>query len=245
MGRMELKERTSVFTFGGKEVGKISCFVLDPATQEVTHIVVQKGWLFSEDKVVPFEMVHSATEDKVLLSESIESFDKLPPFEETHYIRMREVDVSRGGNARQGVEQHSRAEEKYREETVEADVSRGGNPRYEGMAAYYWYPPHGYVGYPVGFYGWPPIETTRNIPEHTIPLKEGTDVISSDGEHVGDIERLFVATESNRTTHLVISQGMFFKERRLIPAHWIKSVEDKVELTVSSKQLEELPPYEP
>jgi uncharacterized protein YrrD len=98
----------------------------------------------------------------------------------------------------------------------------------------------------VGFYGWPPIETTRNIPGHTIPLKEGTDVISSDGEHVGDIDRLFVASDSNTATHFVISQGMFFKERKLIPTHWINSVEeDKVKLAVSSKQLEELPAYEP
>jgi uncharacterized protein YrrD len=245
MGRMELKEGTVVFTSGGKEVGRINRFILDPATHEVTHIVVQKGWLFSEDKVVPFEMVRSATDDKVLLSENIDSFDQLPPFEETHYIRAREADVSRGGNPRYGIQEPSHSEATHSDETVEADVSRGGSPRSRDMPAYYWYPPLGYVGYPVGFYGWPPIETTRNIPGHTIPLKEGTDVISSDGEHVGDIDRLFVASDSNTATHFVISQGMFFKERKLIPNHWIKGVEEhKVKLAVSSKQLEELPAYE-
>jgi hypothetical protein len=122
---------------------------------------------------------------------------------------------------------------------VEADVSRGGAPRYGAVPSYSWYRPRDYVGYPL-------MELTRNIPAHTIPLKEGTDVISSDGEHVGDIDRLFVASDSNTATHFVISQGMFFKERKLIPTHWIKSVEeDKVKLAVSSKQLEELPAYEP
>jgi uncharacterized protein YrrD len=239
MLKVELKEGTSVFTSGGEEVGKINRFVLDPATNEVTHIVVQKGWLFAEDKVVPFEMVSSATEDRVVLNENIENFDELPPFEESHYIRTRDADLSPD-------ERSSSLEEVRRGSSVEGDISRAGSPRYSYAPAYYWYPPHGYVGYPVGFYGWPPMETIRNIPQDTIPLREGTDVMSSDGKHVGDVERLFVETDSNRATHFAISQGVFFKDHKLIPAHWIKSVgEDKVHLAVSSELLESLPAYEP
>jgi hypothetical protein len=89
------------------------------------------------------------------------------------------------------------------------------------------------------------METVRNIPEDTIPLKEGTDVMSSDGKHVGDVERLFVTTDSNKATHFVISQGLF-GDRKLVPAHWVKSVgEDKVHLAVNSELLESLPAYEP
>lgn len=229
MFKVELKEGTSVFTFGGEEVGKINRIILDPATNEVTHIVVQKGWLFAEDKVVPFEMVSTATEDKVVLNEDIENFDELPPFEESHYIRTPEADPGAIG----------------RDEVVEADVSRGGSRRYPIAPGYYWYPPRGYLGYPVGYYGWPPMATVRNIPEDTIPLKEGTDVMSSDGEHIGDVERLFVDTDTNKATHFVISQGVFFPDRKLVPAHWVKSVaEDRVHLSVSAKVLENLPSYE-
>jgi uncharacterized protein YrrD len=246
MLKMELKEGTSVFTSGGKEVGKVNRFILDPATNEVTHIVVQKGWLFSEDKVVPFNMVDSATDDKVVLNENMESFDELPAFEEAHYVRAREADVSRGGNPRYRTGergQPSPLDESDRDETVEADVSRGGGPR-TSYPAYYWYPPHGYIGYPVGFYGWPPMETIRNIPGDTIPIREGTDVMSADGEHVGDIERLFVESDSNKATHFVISQGLF-KDRKLVPAHWVRTVEeDKVQLVVSSGLLEDLPAYQ-
>lgn len=39
-------------------------------------------------------MVNSATEDKVVLSENIDGFDQLTPFEEAHYIRAHEADVS-------------------------------------------------------------------------------------------------------------------------------------------------------
>lgn len=213
---LELKEGTSVFTSGGEEVGKINRFVLDPETNEVTHIVVQKGWLFAEDKVVPIEWVSTATEDRVTLNEDADDFDQLPPFEETHFIRVAE------------------------------DANRPSDyPTYRYAPAYYWYPPSGYIGYPVGYYGWPPVETQQNIPGNTIPLQEGANVMSSDDEHVGDVERLFVDRASNSVTHFLVSEGLLFKEKKLVPAHWVRTVEeDKVHLNVSSKMLERLPVYE-
>ena len=97
----------------------------------------------------------------------------------------------------------------------------------------------------MGYYGWPFAEKTRNIPQGTVPLKEGTDVISSDDKHVGDVERVFVDPDLNRATHLIISQGLLFKDRKLVPAHWVRSAEDdKVHLSVSSEMLEDLPAYE-
>lgn len=245
MLKLELREGAGVFTPRDEQVGKVSGFVLDPVTNEVTHLVVQKGWFFAEDRVLPFDMVNSATEDRVVLNENVENFDELPAFEETHFIRTRDADVSRGGNPRYNVGQPTPFEDTDRDETLEADVSRGGSPRSTYAPAYYWYPPHGYVGYPVGYYGWPPMETVRNIPEGTISLKEGTDVMSSDDKHVGDVERLFVNPESNKATHFVISQGVFFKDRKLVPAHWVTSAdEDSVKLSVTAELLEQLPSYE-
>jgi len=217
---LELKEGTSVFTASGEEVGKINRVILDPATNKVTHVVVQKGWLFTEDKVVQIDMIGSATEDKVLLQENAGEFDKLPAFEETHYIGLGEEDYHQGEHL-----PHSRY-----------------------VPGYYWYPPSGYIGYPgygPGFYGGQPMVTTRNIPEDTIPIREGTNVMSSDDEHVGDVERIFVDSDSNQATHFVISQGLLFKDRKLVPVHWVTSVEeDQVHLSVNSHLLERLPSYQ-
>jgi uncharacterized protein YrrD len=219
---IELKEGMRVVTPGGEEVGKVNRFVLDPATNEVTHVVIQKGWLLPEDKVVPFQMVSSGTENKLVLNEEIGDFDQLPPFEETHFVRATDEDPN---------------------DPVPTD-----DPAYQYTPAFYWYPSHSNIGYPglgLGHYAWPTTETKRNIPDDTIPLKEGADVISSDGEHVGDVERLIVEPESNKATHFVISQGMLFKDRKLVPAHWVKSVEeDKVYLVVSSRLLERLPAFD-
>jgi uncharacterized protein YrrD len=216
---MELKEGTDVFTANGEQVGKINRFVLDPGTNEVTHIVVQKGWLLPADKVVPIAMVNSATEERVVLNEDAGHFEQLPAFEETHFVQLTDTDLI---------------------------PSRDLTYRY--APAYYWYPPSGYIGYPAfgaEYYGWPPVATTRNIPADTIPLKEGADVISSDDEHVGNVERVFIDSQSHRATHLLISAGTLFKERKLIPTHWIRSVEeDKVHLAVPARLLERLPAYE-
>lgn len=204
---MELREGAGVFTPSDKQVGKISRFVVNPATDEVTHIVVQKGWLFPEDRVVPLNMISWATDEKVTLTKDVD-VDGLPLFEQTHYVPAYDDDE---------------------------------DPPY-----YYWYPPKGYYPpYGPGYAPWPDTETLRNIPDNTIPLKEGASVISSDGKHVGDVERLYVEPQWNRATHFVITQGIFFKERKLIPTHWVSSVdEDEVNLVVSSDFLEDLPSYD-
>jgi len=219
---MELREGTGVFTPGGEEVGKVNRFVLDPATNEITHIVIQKGWLLPEDKVVPFDMISSATGEKMVLNEEGGDFDKLPSFEETHFIRAAEDDPG--------------------------DPRPASDPEYHHTPAYYWYPAQSNIGFPglaLGHYAWPSGEKKRNIPEDTIPLKEGTNIVSSNGEHVGNVERLFVEGDSNKVTHFLISQGVLFKDRKLVPAHWVKSVEeDNVYLVVTSQLLERLPSYQ-
>lgn len=214
---MELKEGMSVVTPGGEEVGRVNRFVLDPASNEVTHIVIQQGWLLPEDKVVPFEMITVGERDRLVLSEEVGDFDRLPAFEETSFIR--------------------------------ADDDSPNPPAtvIPYAPAYYWYPARVLTvpGSGMGYYPWMPTETKRNIPENSIPLREGTDVISSDGEHVGDVERLIVAPDSNQATHFLISQGLFFKDRKMVPAHWVKTVEEhKVHLVVPARLLERLPAFE-
>jgi uncharacterized protein YrrD len=220
MPGIELKEGMSVETDDGRELGRINRFVLNPQTNEVTHIVVEKGWLLPEDKVVPFDRIRSATDDKVVLNEDVRDFDELPPFEESYYVEAPEGQMDPGTTA--------------------------NYPVLPTGPGYYWYPPHGYLGYPAyGLGTYPPTQTVQNIPEDTVPLKEGTNVMSSDDEHVGDVERLFIETNSNTATHFLISQGTFFKDRKLIPVSWIGSAtDDEVRLTVPSRLLEKLPPYE-
>ena len=216
---MQITEGTNVYTEDGKEVGTVDRVVLDPHTLKVTHLVVREGVIFSEDKVVPIDFIDFATEDQVMLRNDAPDPSELLPFEESHYTPITQ-------------QEESRMQEPL--------------PQTPAM---YWYPPVGAAtwGRPYLPYLDPPfvVETIQNIPEGTIPLKEGADVSTADGEDVGEIERVFTDPESDRVTHFLISEGLFFKEKKLVPATWIDRVEEnKVSLVVSSNLLDRLPKYE-
>ncbi len=216
---LQLKEGTGVFTSSGQRVGRLDRLVLDPATNEVTHIVVKKGRLLSEDKVVPMTMVRTASTDRVELNQDISDFNKLPPFEEKHYVPAADIQGQQAAK--------------------DATTS---------SPAYYWVPPLGHAGYPdygLDPFTWPAVDSTHKIAEHAIVLKKGGKVIASDGKHVGYVERWFLEADSDKVSHLLVSHRLL-PDRKLVPAAWLKSVDEhSVHLTVPSGVVEGLRPYEP
>jgi uncharacterized protein YrrD len=217
--KMQFKEGTHVYTADQKEVGTVDRVVIDPNTNEITHIVVRKGWLFTEDKVVPTTLIDMAIEDRVQLRAGVQNLDDLPPFEEAYYVTP--------GDGTEGA--------------YGAGYAR----------PLYWNPPIGaaWTGYYGGYYGYPLAPyvafTEQNIPEGTVGLKEGARVTSADGENVGHVERVFTNDELNRATHLLVAEGWLFKEKRLVPVDWVRSVdEDEIHLSVNARTLESVPAYE-
>lgn len=190
-------------------VGKLSRVVLDPRTRKVGYLIVERGTFFTEDKVVPMDIVEGVTEDQVRLKVNKEGLDHLDTFDETHYVPL--------------------------------------DPAGEQVEADYWYPPlsgatmGGYPLFPQPVF----IERTeRQFPENYVALKEGARVVTEDGEHIGNIERVITDTKTDRATHLVLSGGLL-KDKRLVPTHWIKDVsEEEVRLSVEPGFLERLPRYD-
>ncbi len=132
----------------------------------------------------------------------------------------------------------------------------GGDFAYpQGYAApMYSYPPLGtaWWGGFGGNMGYAPVAAApeytervqENIPQGTVAVKEGARVLSLEGDHIGNVEEVFTDAATNRVTHLIISQGLLFKERKLIPTNWIKLAgEDDVILTVKTKVVHNLPDY--
>ena len=73
----------------------------------------------------------------------------------------------------------------------------------------------------------------QNIPKGTVAMKEGAKVISADGKHVGNVERVLTDPSVDQVTHLIISQGLFMKASKLIPIKWVLRLgEDAVHLRV-------------
>ncbi len=214
---MELKEGASVYSANGEEIGKINRFVIHPGTKEISHIVVEKGWLFPEDKVIPINWVISAETDRVTLSQHSSEVNDLPPFEEMHYIRLDDNERGQFSNA-----------------------------TYAYIPLYYWYPPLGAPAYSYTL-NQPNVaqQLEQNIPDSAVALEEGADVISADGKHIGDVERLFADPDTNRATHFLISKGLLLKERKMVPVDWITLIlEDKVHLAVGENFVEHLPDYQ-
>jgi len=75
---MEFKNGAVVFTNEGKEAGSLQGIVIDPETNVVTHIVIQKG-LLRDDKVIQADRIASATADKIALNYSAIELDDLAP----------------------------------------------------------------------------------------------------------------------------------------------------------------------
>jgi uncharacterized protein YrrD len=212
---MQFRDGTTVFASDGREVGEVDRVVIDPETREVTAVIVRKGLLFSEDKVVPISLIAEATDERVTLREDAGDLERLPLFEEAHYVPVPDDD--------------------------QADYPRPlyWYPPYPSLSLTWWGFPN-YMGYPPY-----PMETERNIPDGQIALKEGARVVASDGEHVGDVKHVMTEALADRVTHLLIAQGgLFNQEQKLIPITWVRGInEDEVQLRVTSDCLRDVREY--
>ena len=217
---MQFNENATVLTSDGEKVGEVERVVIDPCGGQVTHLIVREGVLFTEDKVVSAAWVDSTTPEEIHLTRSADELEPLPFFREVHYLPV--------------------------DEAAEED-------RPVGFARpLYWYPPigtawwgvGGYMGYPLAtqYVG----ETETNIPDDVVPLREGAQVITRDGESVGEVEGVFTTRDKAIVTHILLSQGLIFEDHKLVPTTWISRVgENEVHLAVSQDFLEAVPEFEP
>src|SRR5689334_3481020 len=83
---MQYRQGAKVLTADGQDAGKVDRLVIDPGNRQVTHLVVRKGVLLPEDKVIPIHQVREAKPDEITLSIKADKLESLPPFEEMHYI---------------------------------------------------------------------------------------------------------------------------------------------------------------
>jgi sporulation protein YlmC with PRC-barrel domain len=83
---MQIKPGISVFTTDDQEAGRVERVVIDPRTQEMTHLVVGSSILFNDSRLIPMQMVDTADENKIQLLTDKDSLENLQYFEESHFI---------------------------------------------------------------------------------------------------------------------------------------------------------------
>lgn len=216
---MQYKKGTNIFGADGEQIGVVESVVMHPRTHKVSHLIVRNGWLFTTDKVLPIEWVEYEGVDRITLRAEVTSLDDLPDYETTHYVP---VDV---------------------ENYPEAYLAGYASPMYR-------YTPFGSPWSYSNLFssdedGTKIAKTEENLPENTIVVETGASVRSRDGEHVGDVSRVLVDTETNRVTHFVIGQGLLFREHKLVPIDWVDSLtKHEVQLLVNTDVLERVAKFE-
>jgi uncharacterized protein YrrD len=211
---MQLIKNADVFSAAGERIGTLDRVVLDPESKDVTHIVVEKGILFTTNKVIPIQSVNLQDEARIVLKQTEAELEELPSYNEAAYVELAPHDYP-----------------------------------YDNVNAVYWYPPLPVQWQSMADPMWAPTSKPaliqqEVIPEGTVALKQGAAVMSQDEKFIGNVE-LVILDPDGHITHIVVGEGIFLKQKKLVPAHWIKNVDtDKVDLTVWSDLFDQLPDYE-
>ena len=81
----------------------------------------------------------------------------------------------------------------------------------------------------------------QNIPAGTVAVKEGANIITSEGRYAGSMESVFADPAATQITHLLVSNGLIAREKKVIPIHWVMTMdEDEIHLRVEKSSIEEL-----
>jgi len=179
---------------------------------------VEKGFLFSEDRVIPVESLRQADEETVVLRKETQDFEEFPMYEQTYFV------------------------------TYDYDGLSPQWGNWAGSPLFYYPPvgarPYSfYTGYPNADAGVVEREG-KSVPHQSVIVDEGTKVVTTDSEHAGDVEETFT-DENGNMTHILISKGLIFSTERLIPVDWVTQMDDDtVKLNVDSDVVEDLPEYD-
>lgn len=83
---MKFKFGADVKNFDGEKIGTVKEVVLDPATQEITHLIIEKGLLFREDRVLPISLIMKSTEEEIKLVDTDQELKDLPEYHDEYFV---------------------------------------------------------------------------------------------------------------------------------------------------------------
>lgn len=214
---MRFVKGAEMFTTAGDKVGTISRIVIDAKTKDITDVVVERGGLSKEEKVIPVGLVDLENEDRLMLRETNQSVDEFLDYKTTHY-----VPVEQAGAPYENVE----ANYWYPPANFQMQAPR--------------------VGLISDVVPDQIVQTETSIPEGRIAISEGAQVVSTDDKHIGNVEQVITNSESNTVTHFVIGSGFLLKQHKIVPASWINNMDDdRIQLSVEARLFDQLPDYNP
>lgn len=217
---MRFKAGADVHDYAGDKIGRLKGVVMESDNETVSGIIVERGLLFKEDRMIPVAWIGQTSEEgDIRLSEDQRAQDA-PHFNENDY-RSGMVDATPAG--------------------VEAAptlfyYTAPGFAANSGTAAI---APALYADAQMD--SMPGVE----VPDDQMTLRVGADVRSSDDEKVGRVSEFIANAADNTVTHFVIERGAFYTTKKLIDMKWVTSIgKDDVLLSVNHEFIERLPDHD-
>jgi sporulation protein YlmC with PRC-barrel domain len=174
--------------------GKVSRVIIDPATETVTHLVIQPKHRLGVGRLVPLDLV-DATAGDIRLRCTVEEFGQLEPAQEAELV-----------------------------DDVTGGLGVGG------LAA------------PVGVTSAMPVILEDVVPLGEAEVDHGEPVHALDGE-IGRVQGFLVDPDDHRVTHVLLEEGHLWGRKKIsIPVSAVTGVENGIWLSLTKKQVEDLPP---
>ena len=83
---MQFSQGARVMTLDGKVAGHVDRVAIDAKTNEITHLVVRRGLLQRQDKVVPITIVTLGRDGQLSVHVRSDDLELLPDYKEEQYI---------------------------------------------------------------------------------------------------------------------------------------------------------------
>jgi sporulation protein YlmC with PRC-barrel domain len=174
--------------------GKVSRVILDPATQTVTHLVIEPKHKMGLGRLVPLDLVDT-TAGELRLRCTVEEFGELEPAQEAELL-----------------------------DDVSGSLGPGAMNAAMGVSA------------PV------PIMVEDVVPLGEAGVNRGEPVHALDGE-IGRVQGFLVDPDDHRVTHVLLEEGHLWGRKEVsIPVSAVTGVENGIWLSLTRKQVEDLPP---
>lgn len=211
---------TPVILLDGTEVGHVDRIVVEPESDSLLELVVHKGFLLREDRIVDEGLIDRVDEDgRVVLRLDREQVHDLPPYIAQAYVVAPTYAVAR--------DPYGSAIGPAPEDGV---LHRTHAPMHEGRHV----SSAAYVDWVMSAAA---VEVRSDLPDTGAAIDVGTDVVTRDGRKIGTIEAIAV-DDVRQVRGYVVRSGLFHRVDLVIPEDLIDAVtEDHVRLTVDADEL--------
>lgn len=196
--------------------GELSRIIVHPDTRSVTHLVIEPKHRHEPGRLVPLDLVASATAREIRLRCTLAEFGELDPAEENELVDDPGYVSGYGSSA---------AVHGY------GDVGAmgvGGSVSGMGVSMGV---PHRQRTY-----------VEEVVPRGETQIRHGEPVHAADGE-IGRVRGFLVDPDDQHVTHVLLQEGHLWGRKEIaIPISAVTEIDDGVRLNITKKQVEELPP---